>query len=1610
MKYFCSILFLTWFAIAIQAQTVTITANYSGGTTSTLKTIGDMDSVGDGSKRAFVKFDLSTLPANAVVTAATLQYYYYTGGGSTLNNSIFALSNDPATTTAATLYADCGDNSPVTAKLAYLAWNSTVASYYNTPLNTTGVMLINSRVGTWVGMGLTRDVGGTNLYSFRGYTNATNPPKLQLTYYIPVACNAAPTPGITATNNAFPCAGEVVNLNLTGTSVASGLGYQWQSKPIAAGAWANITGANAAAYSFAASGSLNYRCIVSCTSLALDSASNAISITALGVSAFPYSENFETSDGGWKGVDLGSGISEWIWGAPTKMNINAAANGLNCWSTNLINDYSDLSNNALESPCLNFTNVPLPRIAFSMRYRTELDYDGLYLDVSSNGGATWTKLPQSSILANTYNNTSTFASFTPPAWCGDNGGWLRYVATLPTLGGASSAKIRVHFQSDILVTDEGIAFDSVFISNTAYDLSVTSLITPVNSCSFSASNPVKISLTNQGLTLASGTKIPVTYQLNNNTAVKDTITLTVNKIIGDTIQYTFKTAAPMAAFGTYSFKIWSSLAIDSDRTNDTLVKIISILSITNLPYRENFENSDGAWTSKSVTGTLNDFYWGTPTKTFISGAASGSKCWVTKFISDYEPLSDYALESPCLNLTSGIAPSLEFSLKFKTELDYDGCILESSINGGTTWTKVTNMTTGGYNSTSTLAVFTAPLWSGSSAGWQRVKVPLASYLGQSNVKFRLHFGCDDIVNDEGVAIDSISITDLFGKDVGVTAVLSPAGGCGLTSTTPLRVKIKNFGKQLPIGTSIPISFKMLDANNVIVSAGKDTITLTAIMKYSDSLNCTFINTLNLATAGVYLISVTTALPNDSDATNDAINNYQVVSRISISTFPYYENFEINDGNWYGEGVNGGLVNEWGWNFPSKTIINSTPNGQQCWLVNPYNNYANNTHDALYSPCFDFSSMVNPVMSFLMRFRMVTNTDAMVLERSINSGLSWQRVDSANVQATYNNTNVTGGIQPPKWSGDNLAWKTYKINIPNLASQSNVQFRFRFRSDATLNDEGAAIDSVVIYDNVFNDVSVIGISAPVSKCGLSAAEVVSVTIQNLGNIPLPLNTVIPIAYSVNGNAPVQESITLTAPLPVGANLNYKFTQTANLSAPGNYSFKIYTAFPTDIKLSNDTLSNYSIGTKPIVGTFPFIDGFETGSANWSITGNNNQIWQVAGTLVNPMLTSRTGTSMSVFNATSFFNNASSRMVSPCFDFSSLNAHATLTFYLTLSSLNIAKKDSLYVLVSTNDGASWAKIASISRHNVNALTAQWSRYDIDISGYASQPQVLIAFEALGKQGANFAIDDISIYNSELRVATGTYSTGAPCQIIGGNEWIDLRDDKNNLIAQLNPYNNGLGQVCFGVNVFTNSLRSERTGVSPNKTDNYYFARNLWIQSSYAPSAPVGIRFFYQPSDFNLTKDSILARIGTSITKADLAVLNYYNSTTPDDLDVLNNNYSTGTTAFISPADSLVNNLNYFTFNTARLGEMNVVYRKLLAGITVHDESLLFELSPNPAGHDLAIKAVGLIAESPPYFIYNAIGEEVMYGVITASETHIDISSLSQGVYLIKLAQGVKKFVKE
>jgi hypothetical protein len=113
----------------------------------------------------------------------------------------------------------------------------------------------------------------------------------------------------------------------------------------------------------------------------------------------------------------------------------------------------------------------------------------------------------------------------------------------------------------------------------------------------------------------------------------------------------------------------------------------------------------------------------------------------------------------------------EAYIRYNTEQNYDGALLEYSLDGGTTWTDIlgaqapvpanaNRFTAGGYNgamnANGSFGARTA--WHGSSSGWRRVAVDMTDFLGR-NVTFRFRFKSDVSLTaaDPGFWVDDVRV-------------------------------------------------------------------------------------------------------------------------------------------------------------------------------------------------------------------------------------------------------------------------------------------------------------------------------------------------------------------------------------------------------------------------------------------------------------------------------------------------------------------------------------------------------------------------------------------------------------------------------------------------------------------------------------------------------------------------------------------------------------------------------------------------------------------------------------------------------------------------------------
>lgn len=203
----------------------------------------------------------------------------------------------------------------------------------------------------------------------------------------------------------------------------------------------------------------------------------------------------------------------------------------------------------------------------------------------------------------------------------------------------------------------------------------------------------------------------------------------------------------------------------------------------------------------------------------------------------------------------------------------------------------------------------------------------------------------------------------------------------------------------------------------------------------------------------------------------------------ISTFPYQEGFEGGPSNWFSGGIN----DDWAWGTPNKSLIQTAGGGTKCWVVGGLTGsfYSYGQRSYVQSPCFDFTTIVYPWVSFKIWWETENIYDGATFQYSINNGATWVNVgtntDPVNClnENWFNQGNITAltNLANPKhgWAGTTLptsgsctggggsgGWVTAKHCIAAIAGQPQVIFRFAFGAGTICNNyDGFAFDDVYI---------------------------------------------------------------------------------------------------------------------------------------------------------------------------------------------------------------------------------------------------------------------------------------------------------------------------------------------------------------------------------------------------------------------------------------------------------------------------------------------------------------------------------------------------------------------
>jgi hypothetical protein len=1076
-----------------------------------------------------------------------------------------------------------------------------------------------------------------------------------------------------------------------------------------------------------------------------DSASRTVTtIPTLSSAAFPYFQNFEAGNGGW--ISSGT-ISSWALGTPAGQVINAAASGTNAYMTGLSSNYFNNELSFVTSPCLNMTSLTNPKIEVKVWWDSEFSWDGAQLQSSIDGGNSWTTVGAFGDPDNWYNDNSVnglLPAGNQDGWSGaagsfipsGSGGWVTAKRNLTGLAGQANVRLRIVFGSDASVNNfDGFAFDDLFIGDpAANDVGAVALANPSASCGAYSNQSVSVTIKNFGS--AAQSNFPVWYRVNGGTPSNTTFSGTIQPDSTATVTFPTQFNFTSSVTTTFSIDAWTALSTDGITANDTLSSVavrnnqLPLDSVTFTGYTgANLPSITTGWTE--ANGTLpsgNSSDW--TSNTFAFPNNNVANIWMGASGTPPQWLISPSFQGDVATVLDFSAAYADFGGGPASPMGADDSVaVMVSTDCGLNWTPV-QVFTSANAPTNSLTRYLVGL--NLTAG-QVAKVAIVRFTGSN-------FGGDYFF------VDNLQVRNLSGTDLSTVGLVSPTSGCNLTSSSPVTIRIRNFGSTS--ASNFQAGYRINGGTAVIE-------TVTATVAPNSFLNYTFTQTGNFISTGPgnYLVDAWINVLNDGDVTNDSLLATTVVNIPSISTFPYIQNFDSGPAGW----LSGGTNSTWALGTPAKTVINSAASGTNSWITNLSGNYLDDDNSFVTSPCFVMTSLTNPRAELKIWWDSEPGWDGAVLQTSINGGQTWQNVGSVGDPDNWYNDNSVDGLtflntNQDGWAGSNNSftpsgsggWLTAKRNLTGLAGQGSVLMRVVFGSDGSVNNfDGFAFDDFKVGDPSPNDLGVTTLVSPGPDCGAFGNNPITVAIKNFGSAP---RSNFPVSYRINGGTAVTELVTST--VQPDSTLLFTFTAPFNFNSTvtTQYVFESWTSLLNDVDATNDSIEEVINSNFLPLPTVDF-NGFNGNNLSTLFTGwsersvsstgsSNGSSWSSFTLAGNSVSGTWTGTSIS----------GEDWMVSPGF---LANASSVIEFDAAYGSFSggpafspMGSDDSVCVMVSTNCGSTWTRVFTFTDANKPSNTGGNYIVNLGLTGSSTAIVGIVYFHGNQFGGDYFFVDNLTI----------------------------------------------------------------------------------------------------------------------------------------------------------------------------------------------------------------------------------------------------------------------------
>ncbi len=668
-----------------------------------------------------------------------------------------------------------------------------------------------------------------------------------------------------------------------------------------------------------------------------------------------------------------------------------------------------------------------------------------------------------------------------------------YIGTIFTLSLQASVKYNESYNSGYPQGDQVLIDNFTLYEPAPYDVAVIEIIHPVGQI---CGGNVYVQAVVQNVGILDVSNIPVQVKSTSSfgvTTFNNNIPQTLSS--GDTHIINVGQFS-MNAADTYVIEVEAMLATDGNSSNNIFVdSATTIYGINAFPFAESFSSQGTDYFHLSESSLATAYYYndngdyvlrmeGGPTNAGWSGSGNNTlpqNAWV-------DNVQHHAFAKTCSVDASSLS-SLHLDVDFRqagimtyTEYSWFRVMLNDSI-------QLTDLD-GNTN------------FNPSQPQGDPYKVrtfDLSAYTGsaftlsfQSACKYDSTFTFSGVSYPEGdaVFIRGINLYEPPAVDIKLIAIDGvPEPDCDLAFSSVSVSFINNGLNTLYANDVIPF---FIGINTI---AFPESFTLPLDLAFRDTATYVFTTMPSLANDGLYEITVWSDYPGDMVAANNELNVF-TENILTVDTYPYLQSFELDANGW--RSTNEAGVAGWELGTPSQTVLSAAHSGISAWMTGISDNYADEVEAYLYAPCFNFSNVLVPRISFWIAHETDADLDGAILEGSADNGATWSKVGASDTSfySSFNNGSPNPVLQQPWWSGSSNGWSHVSAFASEFANEPNVKFRFRFQSDEVNNDEGVLIDDFKVEDVFLATVSS-------SELEICEGDSVQLTVDILGGVP-PFN--------------------------------------------------------------------------------------------------------------------------------------------------------------------------------------------------------------------------------------------------------------------------------------------------------------------------------------------------------------------------------------------------------------------------------------------------------------------------------------------------------------------------